>query len=49
MRSAGNYAEVLGNDLGYSMVKMPSSEVRKINENCFASVGSVSNEEHGLK
>ncbi len=48
VRSAGNYAEVLGNDLGYSMVKMPSSEVRKINENCFASVGSVSNEEHGL-
>ncbi|MBI3633417.1 MAG: 50S ribosomal protein L2 [Candidatus Vogelbacteria bacterium] len=48
VRSAGNYAEVLGNDLGYSLVKMPSSEVRKIDENCYASVGAVSNEEHGL-
>ncbi len=48
IRSAGNYGEVLSNDQGYSLVKMPSSEVRKINENCFASIGSVSNEEQGL-
>lgn len=48
VRSAGNYAEVLGNDQGYSMVKMPSSEVRKIDENCYVSVGSVSNEEQIL-
>ena len=48
VRSAGNYGEVLSNDLGYSLVKMPSTEVRKIDENCFASVGSVSNEEQSL-
>ena len=48
VRSAGNYGEVLGNDQGYSMVKMPSTEVRKILENCYASVGSVSNEEQQL-
>jgi large subunit ribosomal protein L2 len=48
VRSAGNYAEVLGNDQGYTMVKMPSSEVRRIDENCYVSIGSVSNEEQIL-
>ncbi len=48
VRSAGNYGEVLSNDQGYSLVKMPSTEVRKIDENCYASIGSVSNEEQGL-
>ena len=48
VRSAGNYAEVMSNDAGYVNVKMPSSEVRKLDENCFASIGSVSNEEHNL-
>lgn len=48
VRSAGNYAEVLGIDQGYANVRMPSSEVRKIDENCYASIGAVSNEEHGL-
>ena len=48
VRSAGNYAEVLGNDAGYSLIKMPSTEVRKIDENCFASIGAVSNEEQSL-
>ena len=27
---------------------MPSSEVRKVSEECFASIGQVSNEEHHL-
>lgn len=48
VRSAGNFGEVLSNDQGYINVKMPSSEVRKIDENCYASVGEVSNDEHGL-
>ena len=48
IRSAGNFGEVLSNDQGYINVKMPSSEVRKIDENCYASVGEVSNDEHGL-
>lgn len=47
-RSAGNYAEVIGNDAGYTQIKMPSTEVRKIDENCFASIGIVSNEENHL-
>lgn len=48
VRSAGAFAEVLANDAGYSNLKLPSSEVRKINENCWATVGSVSNEEYKL-
>ena len=47
-RSAGNYAEVIGLDGGYTLLKMPSSEVRKVLENSWASIGEVSNEEHKL-
>ena len=47
-RSAGNYAEVIGQDAGYTLIKMPSSEVRKVLENSWASIGEVSNEEHKL-
>ena len=48
-RSAGNFAEVLGTDDKYTHVKMPSSEVRKISENAWASIGEVSNEEYKLR
>jgi len=48
-RSAGIFAQVVANDLGYTNLKMPSSEVRKVNENCYACVGTVSNEEHHLE
>lgn len=47
-RSAGNFAEVLSTDAGYTTLKMPSSEVRKVHANSWASVGPVSNEEHRL-
>jgi large subunit ribosomal protein L2 len=47
-RSAGNYAEVIGQDGGYSLIKMPSSEIRKVLGNCWASIGEVSNEENKL-
>lgn len=48
VRSAGNYAEVTSNALGYVSLKMPSTEVRKFDERCYASIGAVSNEEHNL-
>lgn len=48
IRSAGNYGEVLAKDAGYVDIKMPSTEVRKIREDCFASVGMVSNPEKRL-
>ena len=47
-RSAGNYAEVIAIDGGFAHIKMPSSEVRKVSEKAWASVGEVSNEEHKL-
>jgi len=48
IRSAGSFAEVQSNDAGYTMVKLPSSEIRRFNENCWASIGAVSNNEYKL-
>lgn len=47
-RSAGNHAEVVAHDGAYSLLKMPSTEIRKVLSEAWASVGSVSNEEHRL-
>jgi len=47
-RSGGDYAEVLAKDGGYVDVKMPSSEVRKIPVNAWATIGEVSNDENRL-
>ncbi|MFA5008976.1 MAG: 50S ribosomal protein L2 [Candidatus Paceibacterota bacterium] len=48
VRSAGAGAVILNYDpdSGYCNIKMPSSEIRKISGECFASIGSVSNEEY---
>ena len=48
-RSAGIYAEVIANNAGQTHLKMPSGEIRKVSENSWASIGSVSNEEYGLR
>ena len=47
-RSAGTGSIILKYDQesGYCNLKMPSSEVRKIKGECFATIGSVSNEEY---
>jgi large subunit ribosomal protein L2 len=47
-RSAGNYVEVIAHDSGYAHIKMPSTEVRKVVDTAWASVGEVSNEENRL-
>lgn len=47
-RSAGNYAEVVAHDAGYTLIKMPSTEIRKISEKAWASIGEVSNPEAKL-
>jgi large subunit ribosomal protein L2 len=47
-RSAGTHIEVIARDGGYVDLKMPSSEVRKVLETCWATVGEVSNDEHHL-
>lgn len=48
-RSAGIFAQVVANADGYTNLKMPSSEIRKVVDRCWASVGVVSNEEHHLE
>lgn len=48
VRSAGSFAEVQGASGSYVNLKLPSSEVRRVHENVWASIGAVSNEEHKL-
>ncbi len=46
VRSAGNSAQVLAHENGFCNLKMPSSEVRRIKDECFATIGAVSNPEN---
>jgi large subunit ribosomal protein L2 len=48
IRSAGSYAEVLANADGYTDLKMPSGEVRRVLWSGYASLGQLSNIEHNL-
>ncbi|KKP89250.1 MAG: 50S ribosomal protein L2 [Berkelbacteria bacterium GW2011_GWA2_35_9] len=45
-RSAGAYGMITSIEGGYATVKLKSGEVRKISENCRASIGVVSNVKH---
>lgn len=47
-RGAGVFAQVVANADGYTNLKMPSTEVRKVSENCWATIGEASNEEYKL-
>ncbi|MFA6536626.1 MAG: 50S ribosomal protein L2 [Candidatus Paceibacterota bacterium] len=47
-RSAGIFAEVIAHDAGSAHLKMPSTEVRKVSDQAWASIGSVSNDENWL-
>lgn len=47
-RAAGNYAEVVAQDTGYTQLRLPSTEIRKVMSTAWASVGEVSNEENRL-
>jgi large subunit ribosomal protein L2 len=46
VRSAGSAATVMSCDQGYAQVRLPSGEIRRINENCYATIGQVGNTEH---
>ncbi len=48
-RSAGIFAQLIANADGYGLLKMPSTEVRKVSENAWACIGEVSNEEYKLQ
>lgn len=43
VRSAGNLATLLALESGFAQIKLPSGEVRKVSENCAATLGQVSN------
>lgn len=45
-KSAGGYAVLMGFDGEYAIIKLASSENRKIRSNCYASIGVVSNIDH---
>lgn len=49
VRSAGLSAQLMARSDGYATLKMPSGEFRLINENCVATFGAVSHEEHILR
>jgi len=49
VRSAGMSAQLMGRSAGYATIRMPSGEVRLINEDCCATFGSVSNAEYSLR
>jgi large subunit ribosomal protein L2 len=48
VRSAGSFAQVIANDAGYTHIKLPSTEVRKVHDNAWATIGVVSNDESRL-
>lgn len=48
IKTAGSYATIVGKDesLKLVFVKLPSGEVRKFDEKCFATIGELGNEDH---
>ena len=49
VRSAGTYAQVVAHDGGYTSIKLPSTEIRKVVDTCYACIGEVSNDEYRLR
>lgn len=45
-RSAGTYAQYVGRDSGYAILRLNSGEMRKVRLDCMATVGAVSNPDH---
>ncbi|BBU63559.1 50S ribosomal protein L2 [Methylosinus sp. C49] len=45
-RSAGNYAQIVGRDQGYVIIRLNSGEQRLVHGQCFATIGAVSNPDH---
>ncbi|MEQ2007446.1 MAG: 50S ribosomal protein L2 [Limisphaerales bacterium] len=46
VRSAGSGATLMSVDEGYAQIRLPSGEIRKVNEECYATIGQVGNTEH---
>ncbi len=48
VRSAGSFAQIVAQNEGYTQLKLPSSEIRRVQETCWATIGTVSNDENKL-
>jgi len=46
VRSAGASAQLMAKEGEYALIRMPSSEVRRIRSNCLATIGQVGNLDH---
>jgi large subunit ribosomal protein L2 len=46
VRSAGTSAQIIGREDNYVQLRMPSGEMRKVPENCMATLGQVGNVDH---
>jgi len=47
VRSAGTSAQLIGREDKYAQIRLPSGEMRMVREECFATLGSVGNPDHG--
>jgi large subunit ribosomal protein L2 len=45
-RAAGNAAQLMAKEGGYALLRLPSSELRKVPETCMATIGVVGNTDH---
>ena len=45
-RAAGNAAQLMAKEGGYALLRLPSSELRKVPETCMATIGTVGNVDH---
>ncbi len=46
VRSAGGSATLMSRDEGFAQIRLPSGEIRRVNEECYATIGQVGNTEH---
>ena len=46
VRSAGTSAQLMGKDNGYAILRLPSGEMRRVRQECRATVGVVGNTDH---
>jgi len=46
-RAAGAYAQLIGKDSGYAQLRLSSGEQRMVRAECMATIGAVSNPDHG--
>jgi large subunit ribosomal protein L2 len=48
VRAAGEQAVIAAKEGSYCLIKLPSGEIRKVHEECYATIGEVGNKDYGL-